>query len=183
MNIALRYVTSGVSVVLVSALLTACAPTSPSDVEREASIRSSNLCIVNNSSTKMTIWWRGYPDKRDIPAGGSQCNSGKESVSSDVFGVIDYEPAGYPGARLPINVLADNHFLNPPQAAAAVQTQEDVQVGACGAFKIGQSRGMETGWLHGELKRGDDSENNIEFVLTLTDNVGPTSGQYCKASG
>ncbi len=182
MKIGLRSVIAGVSAVLVAVVLAACASTSSGDVMREASIRSSNLCIVNDSSTKMTIWWQGYPDRRDIPAGGSQCNSGREPVGSDVRGVIDYEPAGYPGARLAISVLADNHFLAAPQAAAAVQTKPEEQVGACGAFRIGQSRGMETGWLHGELKRSEDSDKNIEFVLTLTDNVGPTSGQLCRIS-
>ena len=159
-------------------LLSGCVSASEPATDRVASIRGTNLCIINNSSTSMTSLWRGFPDERPLPPGATTCNSGREEVMSDVANELRYFPL-VDGPRQSLFVKADNHWLNQPTALSIIQVGEDQYTGACGSFEINQVRTHETGQVHGDLKRIADSENNIEFVLTLTDSSAPVAGNSC----
>ena len=146
--------------------------------DRVASIRGTNLCIINNSSTSVTYIWRGFPHERPLPPGASTCNSGREVVISDVSNELRYFPL-VDGPRQSLIVKADNHWLNQPAATSMIQVGEEKYTGAYGFFEINQVRTHETGQVHGDLKRIADSENNIEFVLTLADRSAPVAGNSC----
>lgn len=147
--------------------------------DRQASVLGSRLCIVNNSTAKMSIFWRGYPDARGIPAGGSNCNSGYETEMADVAGSLEYEPADTPGTRQVLSVAAHNAYLNSPRAEAIFLLPNGDKMGACNWYVPGKTKSFDTGWLHGTMTRLDDSEDNKEFVLTLTDKVSEPSGESC----
>jgi hypothetical protein len=147
--------------------------------DRQASVLGSRLCIVNNSTAKMSIFWRGYPDARGIPAGGSNCNSGYESDRADVAGSLEYEPADTPGTRQVLSVAAHNAYINSPKAEALFVLPNGDKMGACNWYVPGKTKSFDTGWLHGTMTRLDDSEDNKEFVLTLTDKVSEPSGESC----
>lgn len=145
---------------------------------RNASIRGSRLCVINNSTYAMSIFWRGYPDARDIPAGGSNCNSGYESGKTDVLADISYKESGDVEEVHTLTVSAGNGWLLGASAAATVDLNGRHR-GVCGGFSVGETETVETGWLRGALTRLNDSADNVEFELTLTDNSGRPGGQYC----
>lgn len=157
----------------------ASAPT-PAASERDASTRGSRVCIINNSSTPMSISWRGYPDASNIPPGGQQCNSGWEESLSDVYGLLEYSPAGAAHVPLTLNVMAVNNFLMEPAFQAVFDLdQRQRGPGICGVFSQGDTQSMETGWLHGVALRLPDSPDNKEFTLTLTDSIAAPSTAKC----
>ena len=167
---------------LVVAMLSGCSAqqmAAPDVIGRGASIKGSNMCVVNNSSTTMRVTWRGIPDSAEIPPAGSRCHSGYDTSQNDVRGVIDYEPASKPGSTFSLHVDANNPFMFAPTATVVVKLSSGQWSGACGDFAVGNIRQMDTGWLHAEMKRESDSDENKEFVLTLTDNVGDFRGNIC----
>lgn len=172
--------TAALAIALTGCATPVSAPT-PDPSDRDASVRGSRLCIINNSSTAMTITWRGFADARGIPAGGQQCNSGYEvGHLSDVKGVIEYAVAGQPGGVDDIFVFANNDYIGLPVATVAIDPSGIGDgMGACGVFDVDYTRNMDTGWLHGSIQRIADSSDNKEFVLILTDNVGQPSGEEC----
>ena len=174
MKTAIRSVIAGVSVVLVSAVLAACAPMTSDEAEREAQNRGSRLCIVNSTSLQMSVQWRGYPAPRDINPGNTDCNSGYERTVVDVSATIEYEPKDQPGQRLTLNAFAENIFLGPPRAATWFESQGS-QFGACGGYYVNDEDSFQANGLHAKIVRVDDSESNKEFVLTLTEPSGQDS--------
>jgi len=147
--------------------------------DRQASKLGSNLCIVNNSSSTMSIAWRGYPDARQIPGGGQLCNSGNESDVPDVLGTLEYEPAGQAGTKLKLYVAAYNIAIGRPHAEAYFVASPGKRQGACYQYDVGEMKTVDTGWLHGEMTRQKDSSDHKEFVLILTDRVGQPAGGRC----
>ena len=151
---------------------------SSDQVERSASLKGSRMCIINNSSLNMTISWRGYPDARDIPIGERNCNSGWEDSDSqsDIEGTISYVAAGETGRVRYINVWAENQILWWPHASAMTRIPGGKSVGACGNWSLGETHFIDTGWLHGILTRLEDSDDNKEYELVLTDKIGEPGG-------
>jgi hypothetical protein len=153
---------------------------SQGQVDRSASIRGSRLCVINNSTSSMTILWQGYPDARDIPIGERNCNSGYETGNkNDVSATISYVVSGDDAKVHEIKVAANNYWQFYPDASATVAFSDEMRKGACGFFDVGGTRFVETGWLRGELTRLDDSADNKEFELTLTDKRGDIAGSDC----
>jgi hypothetical protein len=149
-------------------------------VDRSASIRGSRLCVINNSTLPLSIFWRGYPDARDIPVGERNCNSGYETGNkNDVSATISYVVSGDDAKVHEIKVAANNYWQFYPDASATVAFSDEMRKGACGFFDVGGTRFVETGWLRGVLTRLDDSADNKEFELTLTDKFGEIAGSDC----
>lgn len=165
------------SALAVGLVLSGCTATEQAD--RQAGKLGSNLCIVNNSSSTMSIAWRGYPDARQIPGGGQLCNSGNESDVPDVLGTLEYEPVGQAGTKLKLYVAAFNMAIGSPHAEAYFKASPGMWRGACYQYGVGEMKTVDTGWLHGEMTRQKDSSNNKEFVLILTDRVGEPAGGRC----
>jgi hypothetical protein len=148
--------------------------------DRSASISGSRLCVINNSTLSMSILWQGYPDARDIPVGERNCNSGYETDhKNDVSAIISYAVSGDAGKLHEIKVAANNNWLWPPEASAAVRVDEYLWKGVCHSFDVGGTRFVETGWLRGAMTRINDSADNKEFELTLTDKLGEIVGSDC----
>ena len=171
------------AVALISSLLTVglalsgCA--APADSDRQAGKLGSSLCIVNDSSASMRIAWRGWSDVREIPKGDHLCNSGNESSVPDVLGTLEYEPAGQSGTWLKLYVAAYNIAIGSPHAEAYFETSTGARKGACYQYEVGETKTVDTGWLHGEMVRHVDSADHKEFVLTLWDKVGEPNGGRC----
>ena len=148
------------------------------EILRSASLKGSRMCIINNSSLPMSVLWRGYPDSRDIPIGGRHCNSGWEPSSdrTDIEGSIAYVAFGETGRVRYIQVSAMNQGLYWPQAQAEFFVPGGGRGGACARFSVGQMEFIDTGYLHGELTRLEDSDDNKEYELTLTDRIGAPGG-------
>jgi hypothetical protein len=148
------------------------------EIDRKASLKGSRMCIINNSSLNMTIFWRGYPDARDIPIGERNCNSGWEDSDSmsDIEGTISYVAAGETGRVRYINVWAENQILYWPHASAMTRIPGGKSVGACGNWSVDETHFIDTGWLHGILTRLPDSDDNKEYELVLTDKIGQPGG-------
>jgi hypothetical protein len=128
----------------------------------------------------MTILWQGYPDARDIPVGDRNCNSGYETgQKSDVSATISYAVSSDDGKLHEIKVAANNYWQTSPDASATVPIDEYLWKGVCDFFTVGKKRFVETGWLRGEMTRLDDSADNKEFELTLTDKLGEIVGSDC----
>lgn len=148
--------------------------------DRSASLKGSRLCVVNNSTATMSILWQGFSESQDIPSGGQNCNSGYEdSKKNDVSGTISYVASDNAGTVHEINVAADNNWLWSPHASALVYLPDGTRKGVCRSFDVGQTRFVETGWLRGDLTRINDSADNKEFELLLTDKVGDVAGGDC----
>ena len=163
------------SALAVGLVLSGCTATEQAD--RQAYRLGSNLCIVNNSSSTMSIAWRGYPDARQIPGGGQSCNSGKSDIP-DVFGTLEYEPVGQAGTKLKLYVSAYNQLYGLPSAEAFFIASPRNK-GACWQYDVGEMKTVDTGWLHGEMTRLEDSSDHKEFVLILTDKVSEPAGENC----
>nr|KGA06361.1 MAG: hypothetical protein GM42_4210 [actinobacterium acMicro-1] len=174
MKIALRSVIAGVSVVLVSAVLAACAPMPADDTEREASRLGSRLCIHNETSMQMRVQWRGFPAPIDIAQGETQCNSGYESSKNDVEATIEYQPEDDPGNWLSLSAFANNRFIGYPESAVWYD-QQKFMYGTCGQFSEGDTRTFQTFMFRADLTRHDDSGDNKEFSLTLSGPSGRNS--------
>jgi hypothetical protein len=149
--------------------------------ERSASMRGTRLCVINNSTSPMSIFWRGYPDAREIPVGERNCNSGYETVRDrpDVEALISYVVPGEAGKLRTLEVSAHNFWQFPPGAAAMVIDSAGVRRGVCHDFSVGESKFVDTGWLRGVMTRLDDSADNKEFEFELTDKIGEPGGGDC----
>jgi hypothetical protein len=153
---------------------------SQGQVDRSASIRGSRLCVINNSSLAMSIFWQGFPDARDIPVGERNCNSGYETGNkNDVSAIISYAVSGEAGKVHEMKVAANNDWKSSPLASAQVPIDEYSWRGVCTSFDVGETRFVETGWLRGAMTRLNDSADNKEFELTLTDKLGEIVGSVC----
>ena len=151
------------------------------NADRAASIKGTRLCVINSSTSSMSIFWRGYPNAREIPVGGRNCNSGYETTRDvpDVKATISYAVADEVAKVRTLEVSANNFWQFPPGAASIIIDSTGAQRGVCHDFAIGQSKFVDTGWLHGEMIRVDDSDDNKEFEFTLTDKVGEPGGGDC----
>ena len=150
------------------------------NADRNASIRGSRLCVINNSTLAMSIFWQGFPDARDIPVGERNCNSGYETGNkNDVSAIISYAVSGEAGKVHEMKVAANNDWQSSPLASAQVSIDEYSWRGVCTSFNVGETRFVETGWLRGAMTRLNDSADNKEFELTLTDKLGEIVGSVC----
>jgi len=149
--------------------------------DRSASTRGTRLCVINSSSSPMSIFWRGYPDARDIPMGERSCNSGYETVRDrpDVEALISYVVPGEAGKLRTLEVSARNFWALPPVAKSMIIDSAGARKGVCWDFSVGESKYVDTGWLRGVMTRLDDSADNKEFEFTLTDRVGERGGGDC----
>lgn len=182
---------SVVAVLASAVLLSACSsagdlasngiPTSSSS--REAGARGTDVCIQNKSSMNLRVLWQGYPDTRAIPPGGENCNSGyevHETMSKrmdsngqeirDIAARLQYEPTAYPGSWLSWNLVADNTMFGSPWLALWY-TSAQYSSGIFQAFSVDGEASMQTDWIAAKVKRIADTENNIEFVVTITDDI------------
>jgi len=162
-----RSVVAGMGMVLISVVLAACAPMPADDTERQASRLDSRLCIRNDTSMQMRVQWRGYPAPSDIARGESTCNTGYETLYSDVEATIEYEPVDDPGNWLSLTALADNRVLGLPQAAVYYE-QQVYKYGVCGNFFVGDTRTFQNFIFRADLTRQDDSADHKEFSLTIS---------------
>jgi len=149
--------------------------------DRSASIKGTRLCVINSSTSPMSIFWRGYPNAREIPVGERNCNSGYETARDvpDVEAIISYDVLGETGKLRTLEFSAQNFWQYPPGAESMIIDSAGARRGVCHDFAVGQSKFVDTGWLRGVMTRLDDSEDNKEFVLTLTDKVSEPSGESC----
>ncbi len=149
--------------------------------ERSASMKGTRLCVINSSTSPMSIFWRGYPDAREIPVGERNCNSGYETAHDvpDVEARISYVVLGETGNLRTLEVSAHNPWQYPPGAAAMIIDSAGVRRGVCHDFSVGESKIVDTGWLRGVMTRLDDSADNKEFEFTFTDKVGERGGGDC----
>ena len=167
MKNARRSLSTVVSVVLFSAVLAACAPMPADDTEREASRLDSRLCIRNDTSMQMRVQWRGYPAPSDIARGETTCNTGYETLYSDVEATIEYEPVDDPGNWLSLTALADNRVLGLPQGAVYYE-QQVYKYGVCENFFVGDTHTFQNFIFRADLTRQDDSADHKEFSLTIS---------------
>jgi hypothetical protein len=174
MKNARRSVIAGMSAVLVSAVLAACAPMPADDTAREASRRDSRLCIQNETSMQMRVQWRGYPAPIDIARGETQCNTGYETLKYDIEATIEYQPEDDPGNWLSLRTVADNRIVGLPSGAVWYE-QQDYKYGVCGNFSVGDTRTFQTFMFRADLTRQNDSADHKEFSLSFTGPVGPNS--------
>ena len=176
MKIPLRSLIAGVSIVLVSAVLAACAPMPADDTERDASRRDSRLCIQNETSMQMRVQWRGYPAPVDIARGETQCNTGYEVLRSDIEATIEYQPEDDPGNWLSLRAIADNRVIGLPSGAVWYEQQYD-KYGLCGKFAVDDTLTFQTFMFRADLTRQKDSADHKEFSLSFTGPVGPNSAR------
>ena len=162
-----RSVVAGMGMVLISVVLAACAPMPADDTERQASRLDSRLCIRNDTSMQMRVQWRGYPAPSDIARGETTCNTGYETLYSDVEATIEYEPVDDPGNWLSLTALADNRVLGLPQGAVYYE-QQDFKYGVCGNFFERDTRTFQNFIFRADLTRQDDSADHKEFSLTIS---------------
>ena len=146
--------------------------------DRSASLKGTRLCVINNSTSAMSIFWRGYPNAREIPVGERNCNSGYETDYDvpDVKATISYEVLGETGKVRTLEVSAHNFWQYPPGADSEIVNSAGARRGVCHDFSVGQSKFVDTGWLRGVMTRMDDSADNKEFEFTLTDKIGEPGG-------
>jgi len=168
MKNARRSVVAGMGMVLISVVLAACAPMPADDTERQASRLDSRLCIRNDTSMQMRVQWRGYPAPSDIARGESTCNTGYETLYSDVEATIEYEPEDDPGNWLSLTALADNRVLGLPQGAVYYE-QQVYKYGVCENFFVGDTQTFENFIFRADMTRHDDSADHKEFSLTISD--------------
>ena len=143
--------------------------------EKSASVRGTNYCVQNNSSLSMKLAWRGFPEALDLPPAATLCNSGWESGSkNDVDGSFEFPRKDEPGKVREVLITGDNPSFGKPSATAWFG-RDGAAWGACGWFGIGDSEWFETEEIHATLTRIDDSEDNKEFVLDITDATGNPS--------
>lgn len=170
----MKILTAVSTVVAATLLLSSCAGesgTSPTAASREAQARGTRICVINNSSLKMSILWRGYPDARDIPPGGQNCNSGYESQQADVQAALEYQPSPNYTERLTWNLWGYNSAIASPEATVYTKSQGKTY-GMNITGVVGVSTMMQKDALRGDLVRVPDSEDSREYVLTLTNASG-----------
>jgi hypothetical protein len=150
---------------------TAANVTTPA-VDREASVRGTNICITNKTDMNVRIKWRGYPNARPIATGYQSCNSGYETGDTkDVKAVLEYEPTSQPGVPLTLFVEGNNPAIY--DAYAMVYFARGGQwFGADNARFEGDTSSFQEGWLRVTITRLPDSDRNKEWDITLT----PPSG-------
>jgi hypothetical protein len=151
---------------------TAANVTTPA-VDREASVRGTNICITNKTDMNVRIKWRGYPNARPIATGYQSCNSGYETGDiKDVKAVLEYEPTSQPGVPLTLFVEGNNPSI--ADAYAMVYYQRGWQsFGARHLGDVGDTSSFQEGWLRVTITRLPDSDRNKEWDITLT----PPSGE------
>ena len=154
---------------------------SQGQVDRSASMKGSRLCVINSSTSPMSIFWRGYPDAREIPVGERNCNSGYETGKGvpDVEALISYVVLGETGKLRTLEVSARNFWQMEPVAKSMIIDSAGARRGVCYGFSVGETKFVDTGWLRGVMTRLDDSADNKEFEFTLTDKVGERGGGDC----
>lgn len=167
MKNARRSVSIVATVMLVSAVLAACAPMPAGNTEREASRLDSRLCIRNDTSMQMHVQWRGYPAPIDMARGETQCNTGYETSDYDVEATIAFQPEDDPGNWLSLTAFADNRIVGLPQGAVYYE-QQKYKYGVCGNFDEGYTRTFQTFIFRADLTRQDDSADHKEFSLTIS---------------
>lgn len=153
----------------------------PGEISREAGLRDTRLCVINNTSMNMRIQWWRYPDKRPIPPAGQSCNTGYAGTEEfpDVTAWIEYEPRPSQGTWNEIRTEASNSFLFAPWANVTFYVEGE-KYGICWAsFDEGESYFIEDGWVRAEMQRLKDSEDHKEFVLNLGLQQGDYQRQYC----
>jgi hypothetical protein len=113
------------------------------------------------------VQWRGYPAPSDIARGETTCNTGYETLYSDVEATIEYEPEDDPGNWLSLTALADNRVLGLPQGAVYYE-QQVYKYGVCGNFFERDTRTFQNFIFRADLTRQDDSADHKEFSLTIS---------------
>jgi hypothetical protein len=66
-----------------------------------------------------------------------------------------------------IGFTATNHVFGPPEAIVWYEAN-DKQYGICAEFYEGDDKSLQVGVIRAYMSRRGDSENNKEFVLTVT---------------
>ena len=152
-----------------------------SPTDRSASLKGTRLCVINSSTSAMSILWRGYPNAREIPVGERNCNSGYETDYNvpDVKATLSYEVLGETGKVRTLEVEAHNFWQYQPGAKSVIIDSAGAKRGVCHDFSVGQSKFVDTGWLRGVMTRMDDSADNKEFEFALSDKIGEPGGVPC----
>jgi hypothetical protein len=141
-------------------------------VDREASVRGTNICITNKTDMNVRIKWRGYPNARPIAPGYQSCNSGYETHIPDVKAVLEYEPTSQPGSPLTLLVAGDNDWYF-DALAKVYYTRGSQSFGARNMGDEGETSSFQEGFLRVTITRLPDSDRNKEWDITLT----PPSGE------
>ena len=164
--------------VVVGLLLSGCAtagagnPTASAESsKRDASIKNTQVCVQNNTSMRMRIQWSGFPQPLGLGPGTQQCNSGS-AIPWDIVATLAYEPIELPGTWNLLGVKATNYTISPPRAIVWFEANGK-QFGICGDFYEGNDKSLQVGLIRAYMSRHGDSEDNKEFVLTVTSPEGP----------
>lgn len=146
--------------------------TTSAEETREAGVRGSRLCIYNNSQISLSVTWRGYPQARIVAPNATDCNSGYESGETpDIAAVLDFEDPAKPGTTQRWFFAANNPWIEQPHAELYYESG-DKKSGICLSYGEDVQRGLQQSGIRGDLKRIQDSSDNIEFTLTVTDAQG-----------
>jgi hypothetical protein len=166
---------SFLGLVVVGLLLSGCAtaggdasnPTASTESsKRDASIKNTQVCVQNNTPMRMRIQWSGFPQPVGLGPGTQQCNSGS-ALLWDIDATLAYEPVDLPGTWNVLGFKATNHVFGPPEAIVWYEAN-DKQYGICAEFYEGDDKSLQVGVIRAYMSRRGDSENNKEFVLTVT---------------
>lgn len=165
--------------VCISLLLSGCTPqsqevtsqlTSPSE-SREAYVRGSRLCIINNSQIPLSVMWRGFPNERIVNPNATECNSGYESDKSDISAEISFKDSTAPGITRVWKFRSKNSWIIQPAVSLYFESGKS-KYGICNNYGENEQLGLQQFGIRGDLKRIQDSPDNIELTLVVTDAVG-----------
>jgi len=183
MKIARRSVIAGVSVVLVSAVLAACAPMPADEAEREASIRGSRLCFVKTGNGAVTVnpspnvvsdpemlsgeggaitdrerCFTGYNAFSDVINSGNPDSDAEEDVVVDVSSPV--------GA---IRMMATNYLISVPQFGFDTDfaRKEKFRDGKIVDMSVGDKNTYTYKGYKFNVERRGDSADFKEFLVTF----------------
>lgn len=134
--------------------------------KRDASIKNTQVCVQNNTPMRMRIQWAGFPEPVGLGPGTQECNSGS-AILWDIDATLAYEPVDQPGTWNLLGFKATNHVISPPEAIVWYEASGK-QFGICAEFYEGDDKSLQVGLIRAYMSRRGDSENNKEFVLTVT---------------
>lgn len=157
-------------------LLGACASAGESvqpAASRDAHLPGSRMCVNNNSTMKMRILWRGYPDTRPILPAGQSCNSGYEAIDENIAATLEYEPLDAPGTWLQWKFTVDNSWPSYPHVMMWFVCTNNFRCGIELYSKVaGDTSAMQKSGLRADVFRLADSDSSKEWEVSLT----PASG-------
>ena len=163
---------AGLTLVAVLGALTGCV-SAPSSDDREASLRGTEICIINKTAMNMSIQWRGYPDARPIAPEQRNCNSGYEKGGFDVEGVLTYTLTNSPDTPLQMGVRGNNPFITQPFTELWYDDEAGKPFGESNIADVGDIKSFQGNGLRVTIKRLEDSDRNKEFEVTLSVPSGP----------